>query len=176
MRLVLDDGSQHGVVSLADALIIAREKGLDLLELSAMAKPPVCRIVEYSKYRFEKTKRDKEMRKKQRQSQVDIKELKYRPKIEEHDYQVKLKHLRRFLEDGDKVKLVIRYKGREIIFQNHGLELLARIVKDVDDIATPEKKPELLGRQHNIVVTPRQTIENKRSKGDGGETTKSKDA
>ena len=152
VRLILDDGTQHGIVSSREALTMARERGLDLLEISPMAKPPVCRIVDYSKYKFERAKKDKEVRKKQRQSQVDIKELKFRPKIEEHDYNVKLKHVRRFLTEGDKVKLVIRYRGREIVFQSNGIELLNRILKDVEDIAVMEKKPEMLGRQQVMVI------------------------
>ena len=152
VRLILDDGTQYGIVSSREALAIAQERGFDLLEISPMAKPPVCRIVDYSKYKFERAKKDKEVRKKQRQSQIDIKELKFRPKIEEHDYNVKLKHIRRFLADGDKVKLVIRYRGREIAFQSSGVELLNRILKDVEDIAVMEKKPEMLGRQQVMVI------------------------
>lgn len=155
VRLILADGTQHGIVSLAEALEIAKADGLDLVEISPNAKPPVCRIVEYSKYKFERAKRDKEMRKKQRQNQVDIKELKFRPKIEEHDYQVKLKHVRRFIESGDKVKLVIRYRGREIVFQANGLELLNKIVADMEDIAIVEKKPEMMGRQQIMVIAPK---------------------
>lgn len=143
-------------MSSKEALKIAQDQGLDLVEISPAAKPPVVRILEYSKYKFERAKKDKEMRKKQRQNQVDIKELKFRPKIEEHDYNVKLKHIRRFLEEGDKVKLVIRYRGREIVFQANGLELLNKIYADVEDIATVEKKPEMLGRQQIMVIAPRQ--------------------
>ena len=155
VRLILADGTQHGVVPLEEALSMAKAEGLDLVEISPNAKPPVCRIVEYSKYKFERTKRDKEMRKKQRQNQVDIKEIKFRPKIEDHDYQVKLKHVRRFIEEGDKVKLVIRYRGREIVFQANGIELLNKVVADVEDIAIVEKKPEMLGRQQIMVIAPK---------------------
>lgn len=155
VRLILADGTQHGVVSISEALDMARDAGLDLLEISPNAKPPVCRIVDYSKFKFERNKRDKELRKKQRQNQVDLKEVKFRPKIEDHDYQVKLKHIRRFIEAGDKVKLVIRYRGREIVFQNSGIELLNKIVTDVDDIAVPEKKPEMMGRQQIMIIVPK---------------------
>jgi translation initiation factor IF-3 len=146
-------------VPLKEALRIASESGLDLLEVSATAKPPVCKVVDYSKYKFERAKKDKEVRKKQRQSQSEIKELKFRPKIEEHDYLVKLKHIRRFLLDGDKVKLVIRYRGREIVFQSNGLDLLNKILTDVDDIAVMEKKPETLGKQQIMVIAPRPGID-----------------
>jgi translation initiation factor IF-3 len=138
-----------------EALRVAADRGLDLLEVSAAAKPPVCKLVDYSKYKFERAKKDKEVRKKQRQSQADIKELKFRPKIEEHDYNVKLKHIRRFLMDGDKVKLVIRYRGREIVFQSNGIELLNKILTDVEDISVTEKKPEMLGKQQIMVIAPK---------------------
>lgn len=156
VRLLLEDGSQYGIVSSEEALRIAQEKGFDLLEISSTAKPPVCKIVDYSKYKFERAKKDKEVRKKQRQNQADIKELKFRPKIEEHDYNVKLKHIKRFLTAGDKVKLVIRYRGREIVFQSSGIELLNKIMADLDDIAMIEKKPEMLGKQQIMVISPKQ--------------------
>lgn len=113
--------------------------------------------MDYSKYKFEKNKKEKEARKKQRQHQVDIKEIKFRPKIEEHDYNVKLKHIRRFLTDGDKVKVVIRYKGREMMFLNSGTELLDKIVADVEDLGTMEKKPEILGKQQIMIINPKAT-------------------
>lgn len=113
--------------------------------------------MDYSKYKFEKNKKEKEARKKQRQHQVDIKEIKFRPKIEEHDYNVKLKHIRRFLTDGDKVKVVIRYKGREMMFLNSGTELLDKIVTDVEDLGTMEKKPEILGKQQIMIINPKAT-------------------
>lgn len=113
--------------------------------------------MDYSKYKFEKNKKEKEARKKQRQHQVDIKEIKFRPKIEEHDYNVKLKHIRRFLTDGDKVKVVIRYKGREMMFLNSGSELLDKIVTDVEDLGTMEKKPEILGKQQIMIINPKAT-------------------
>ncbi|MDR2400874.1 MAG: translation initiation factor IF-3 [Deferribacteraceae bacterium] len=155
VRLLLEDGTQHGVVSSRTALAMALEKGLDLLEISSTANPPVCKIVDYGKYKFERTKKDKEVRKKTRQNQVDVKEIKFRPKIEEHDYNVKLKHIRRFISEGDKVKLTVRYRGREIVFQSYGLELLNKIVADVEDIAVVDKKPELQGKQQMMVITPK---------------------
>ena len=104
---------------------------------------------------LKKTKKEKEARKKQRQHQVDIKEIKCRPKIEEHDYNVKLKHIRRFLTDGDKVKIIIRYRGREIMFLDSGTELLNKISVDVEDLGTMEKKPEILGKQQMIIIAPK---------------------
>lgn len=132
----------------------ANELGLDLVEIAATAKPPVCKIMDYSKYKFEKIKKEKEARKKQRQHQIDIKEIKFRPKIEDHDYHVKLKHIRRFLTEGDKVKIVIRYRGREIMFQSAGTELLNKVMADISDIGVMEKKPEMLGKQQIMIVAP----------------------
>ncbi len=146
-----------GILSLHEALDAAKDKGLDLVEVAANAKPPVCRIMDYSKYKFEKNKKEKEARKKQRQHQIDIKEIKFRPKIEEHDYNVKLKHIRRFLTDGDKVKIVIRYRGREIMFLDSGTELLNKISIDVEDLGSMEKKPEILGKQQIMIIAPKAT-------------------
>lgn len=134
---------------------IAAEKGLDLVEVAPQAKPPVCRIMDYSKYKFERNKKEKEARKKQRQHQVDIKEIKFRPRTEEHDYNVKLKHIRRFLTDGDKVKIVIRYRGREMMFQTAGTDILNKVLADIDDIGVMEKKPEVMGKQQTMVVAPK---------------------
>ena len=155
MRAVLEDGTALGIITIEEALRVAKEKGLDLVEVAAQAKPPVCRVMDYSKYKFEKNKKEKEARKKQRQHQVDIKEIKFRPKIEEHDYNVKLKHIRRFLTDGDKVKIVIRYRGREMMFQNAGTELLNKLLADVEDLGVMEKKPEVLGKQQIMVIAPK---------------------
>ncbi len=157
VRLIDDNGQALGILSLYEALDTARNKGLDLVEVAPNAKPPVCRIMDYSKYKFEKNKKEKEARKKQRQHQVDIKEIKFRPKIEEHDYNVKLKHIRRFLADGDKVKIVIRYRGREIMFIEAGTELLNKISVDVEDLGSMEKKPEILGKQQIMVIAPKAT-------------------
>lgn len=154
IRLILEDGSQHGVVSSREALEIAKTRGYDLVEISATAKPPVCRVMDYGKYKFEKAKKDREARKKQRANQVETKEIKFRPKIEEHDYGTKLKHIKRFLEDGDKVKLVIRFRGREMMFKDQGIELLNKVVKDVEGLGVVEKTPEIQGRQQIMVIGP----------------------
>lgn len=155
MRLILSDGSQKGVVSIEEALKIAYEEGYDLVEIAPNATPPVCKIMDYSKFKFEKSKKEKEAKKKQKQHQIDIKEIKFRPKIEEHDYGVKLKHIRRFLEDGDKVKVVVRYRGREMMFIDQGLELLNKLVSDLEDLCVVEKKPEMQGRQQTMVLGPK---------------------
>jgi len=155
VRLILSDGSQKGVVSIEEALKIAYDEGYDLVEIAPNATPPVCKIMDYSKFKFEKSKKEKEAKKKQRQHQIDIKEIKFRPKIEEHDYSVKLKHIKRFLEDGDKVKVVVRYRGREMMFIDQGLELLNKLVSDLEDLCVVEKKPEMQGRQQTMVLGPK---------------------
>jgi translation initiation factor IF-3 len=142
-------------VTSSEALRIAQERGFDLVEIAPTANPPVCRLLDYSKYKFEKTKKEKEARKKQRQSIVETKELKLRPKIDDHDYNVKIKQMRKFLEDGDKVKIIVRFKGRETMFGEHGLDLLNRITADLADLCVVEKKPEMQGRQQVMVIAPK---------------------
>jgi translation initiation factor IF-3 len=154
IRLILEDGKQYGVVSSEEALKIAFERGYDLVEISPDANPPVCKVMDYGKYKFEKTKKEKEARKKQKQHQVDIKELKIRPKIDEHDYNVKIKHIKRFLEDGDKVKITIRYKGREMMYQEHGINLLRKILEDVKDYCVVEKEIIEIGKPQMVVLSP----------------------
>jgi translation initiation factor IF-3 len=160
VRLILDDGSQHGVCSIREALDLAEKSGLDLVEIAPTAKPPVCRVMDYSKFKFEKNKKDREARKKQRQNQVDTKEVKFRPKIEEHDYNVKMKMVKKFLTNGDKVKVVLRYRGREMMFQEIGMELLNRIKTDIEGLGIVDKKPEMQGRQQVMMVSPVNTAGN----------------
>jgi translation initiation factor IF-3 len=157
---VLDDGGQHGVCTIEEALSIAEGKGLDLVEVAPNAKPPVCRVMDYGKFKFEKNKKDKEARKKQRQNQVDTKEVKFRPKIDEHDYDVKMKNVKKFLSNGDKVKVVLRYRGREMMFQDLGMKLLDRIKNDVEGLGTIDKRPEMQGRQQVMMVSPVNTAGN----------------
>ena len=151
----MEDGSQKGIVSIQEAMRLAEDAGFDLVEIAPMAKPPVCKIMDYSKFKFEKTKKEKEAKKKQKLHQIDIKEIKFRPKIEEHDYSVKLKHIKRFLEDRDKVKIVVKYRGREMMFLDKGLELFDRLAKDLEDLCVIEKKPEMQGRQQTMVIGPK---------------------
>lgn len=157
VRLILNDGTQMGVVTINEARKLAEEAGLDLVEVSAAAKPPVCRVMDYGKFRFEKQKKEKEARKKQRAHQVEIKEVKFRPKIEDHDYEVKLKNVRKFLAAGNKVKTVIRFRGREMMFQSQGLDILKRVLEDVSDLGVMEKKPEAMGRQQIMIIGPKQS-------------------
>lgn len=151
----MEDGSQRGVVSVQEAIKLAEDAGFDLVEIAPTAKPPVCKIMDFSKFKFEKAKKEKEAKKKQKLHQIDIKEIKFRPKIEEHDYSVKLKHIKRFLEDGDKVKIVVRYRGREMMFLDKGLELFDKLAKDLENLCVIEKKPEMQGRQQTMVIGPK---------------------
>jgi translation initiation factor IF-3 len=155
VRLILSDGTQKGVVSIDEALKIAFDEGYDLVEIAPSAVPPVCKVMDFSKFKFEKSKKEKEAKKKQKQHQIDIKEIKFRPKIEEHDYGVKLKHIKKFLESGNKVKVVVRYRGREMMFIDQGLELLNKLVSDLEDLCVVEKKPEMQGRQQTMVLGPK---------------------
>lgn len=150
----MDDGTQFGVCTIDEALKQAEKAGMDLVEVAPTANPPVCRVMDYGKFKFEKEKKDREARKKQRQNQVDTKEVKFRPKIEEHDYNVKLKAVRKFLEAGDKVKVVLRYRGREMMFQEAGMELLNKVKADVADVGVVDQKPEMMGKQQIMMISP----------------------
>jgi translation initiation factor IF-3 len=137
----------------AEALGLAQESGLDLVEISPNAEPPVARIMDYGKYKFEQAKKTQEAKKKQKQ--IQIKEVKFRPGTDEGDYNVKLRNLRRFIEAGDKAKVTIRFRGREMRHQELGGELLDRIEQDVSDIAVVEQRPKMEGRQMIMVLTAR---------------------
>ena len=153
VRLIGKDGEQVGVVSLADATRAAEEASLDLVEISPNAEPPVCKVMDYGKFLFEKSKAQKEQKKKQKQ--IQVKEIKFRPGTDEGDYQVKLRNLRRFLEGGDKAKVTIRFRGREMAHQEIGIELLNRVKADLEEIAVCESFPRRVeGRQMIMVLAP----------------------
>jgi translation initiation factor IF-3 len=145
----------RGVVALDEALKIADEAGLDLVEVSPNAEPPVCKVLDYGKYKYEQQKKAAEARKKQKT--IDVKEIKIRPGIEEHDYNVKMKNARRFLEAGDKVKVTMRFRGREMAHQDIGLDLLNRMMGELSDLGKPELHPKLEGRQMIMVLSPEAT-------------------
>ncbi len=150
VRLIADDGAQLGIVKIAEALQKASELDLDLVEISPDSEPPVCRLMDYNKHLFESKKKKAEQKKKQRQ--VQIKEIKFRPTTEEGDYKVKLKKLIEFLEDGDKVKVTLRFRGRELAHQELGMELLKRVEQDLADYGTLEQEPNMEGRQMVMVI------------------------
>lgn len=150
MRLVQADGEQVGVVDIKTALVAAREAHLDLVEIVADAKPPVAKIMDYKRYLYEQKQKAKESKKNQKQTQV--KEIKLRPGTEEADYQVKLRKIVEFLEDKDKVKVIIRFRGREMAHQEIGLKQLERIIEDTADVANIEQAPKLEGRQMGMLL------------------------
>ncbi|MBU3022648.1 translation initiation factor IF-3 [Aestuariibacter sp. A3R04] len=153
VRLIGKEGEQVGIVSLAEAMQTAVEASLDLVEISPNAEPPVCKVMDYGKFLFEKSKAQKEQKKKQKQ--IQVKEIKFRPGTDEGDYQVKLRNLRRFLESGDKAKVTIRFRGREMAHQEIGIEQLNRVKTDLEDIATCESFPRRVeGRQMIMVLAP----------------------
>lgn len=151
VRLVDADGEMQGVVSVAEALKMAEEAGLDLVEVSPNASPPVCKILDHGKYKYEQQKKAAEARKKQKT--VDVKEVKIRPGIEEHDYNVKMRNARKFLENGDKVKVTMRFRGREMAHQDIGMDLLKRMVEELADVGKVDLQPKMEGRQAIMVLS-----------------------
>jgi translation initiation factor IF-3 len=154
VRLIGEDGEQLGIMAFRDAFRLAQEKGLDLVEVAAQARPPVCRLMDYGRYRYEQQKRDREARKKQKI--VDIKEVKMRPTIDQHDFEVKAKNAVRFLEDGDKVKATIMFRGREVVHSDRGRTVLDRLVEFIGDKGVIERPARLEGRNMIMILSPKQ--------------------
>jgi len=148
-----DDGTKLGEFYTEEALALARERGLDLVEVSPLARPPVCRITDFGKLKYEKKKRDAEARKKQ--TVVEIKEIKLRPKTDDHDFDVKERAVRRFLEDGDKVKVTVRFRGREIAHRDIGEEQCKRLAEKLGDLVVVEMPPRMDGRQMVMLIAPK---------------------
>lgn len=153
VRLIGIEGEQLGIIKLAQALDMAEENDVDLVEIAPNAAPPVCRLMDYGKFRYQEQKRQQEARAKQKV--VQIKEVKFRPATDEGDYNVKLRNVRRFIEDGDKVKVSLRFRGREMAHQELGMRVLERVRDDVEDICQVESFPRLEGRQMVMVLAPR---------------------
>ena len=153
--MIGEDGEQLGVVPLAKAQEVAEEAGLDLVEIAPMANPPVCKVMDYGKYRYQEQKKAHEARLKQKQ--IQVKEIKLRPGTDENDYQIKLRNLRRFLEEGDKAKVTLRFRGRELSHQELGMRQLERIREDLADIGVVEQMPRLEGRQMVMVIAPKKS-------------------
>ena len=153
VRVIGEDGSQVGVLPVREALALAQSKGLDLVEVSPTARPPVCRIMDYGKFKYEQNRRARKAKKKQHQMQ--LKEVKMRPKIEEHDYGFKVQHAREFLSERDKVKLTVTFRGREIAHQDLGHKIIQRAIADLADLATVESPPRSEGRTLTAVLMPR---------------------
>ncbi|RTR16782.1 translation initiation factor IF-3 [Azospirillum griseum] len=153
VRLVGADGEMIGVVSLRDALYAAEDAGLDLVEVAPQAEPPVCKILDFGKFKYEAQKKANEARKKQKI--IEVKELKLRPNIDDNDYDVKMRAARRFLEEGDKVKVTMRFRGREMAHQDIGMNVLMRVRDALEDIVKVEQMPKLEGRQMIMVLAPK---------------------
>jgi translation initiation factor IF-3 len=153
VHLIMQDGANKGTVSIQEALAAAQEAGLDLVEISPNAAPPIVKILDYGKYKYQEQKKAAEARKKQKV--VEVKELKYRPMIDDHDYDVKMRAMERFFEEGDKVKITLRFRGREMAHQELGHKLLARVKEDTVKMAKVEMEPRFEGRQMIMILAPR---------------------
>ena len=153
VRLVGADGEMIGVVSIHEALDSAGSAGLDLVEISPNADPPVCKLLDYGRFKYEAQKKKNEARKKQKV--IEVKEIKLRPGIEQHDYEIKLKAARKFLDNGDKVKVTMRFRGRELAHQDIGAKVLVKVREELDELAKVEQMPRMEGRQMVMVVAPR---------------------
>jgi translation initiation factor IF-3 len=162
VRVVGDDGEQLGILPTRDALIKARELGLDLVEVSPKSRPPVCRIMDFGKYKYEQAKKTRVARK--RQHQVVLKEVKLRPKIEKHDYEFKKKHIIEFLEHGDKVKVSLMFRGREMAHMDLGRKLLEKLSEELKEIGKVESPPRLEGRTMILLLAPTATMKAKTAK------------
>ena len=152
MRLIGSEGEQLGVVGRNEAIEMAREKGMDLVEVAATADPPVARIMDYGRFKYEQQKKKQEAKK--RQVVVHIKEIKMRPKTDEHDYQTKLNHVKRFLDEGDRVKVTIFFRGREIVHKERGATVLDRVIEDTKEVAKVEQEARAEGRTLQIMLVP----------------------
>jgi translation initiation factor IF-3 len=152
VRLIDEDGTQLGVVPVEEALESAKQRDLDLVEVAPNARPPVCKIMDYGRFKYEQAKADREARKKQHVTQM--KEIKMRPNIEEHDFDFKTRHIRRFLEDHNKVKVTIMFRGREMAHTDNGREVLADVVEEIGELAVVEQFPRLEGRNMFLILAP----------------------
>lgn len=153
MRLISPTGEQLGIVSIQEAVKLSDEYDVDLVEIAPTAKPPVCKLMDFGKYKYEQSKKRDEQRKKQKQ--VQVKEIKFRPGTDEGDYNIKMRNITRFLTDGDKVKVTLRFRGREMAHQHLGADLLKRIQSDLAEVGTVEQFPKMEGRQMVMMVAPK---------------------
>jgi translation initiation factor IF-3 len=153
VRLVDQDGEMVGVVGRNEAIQRAMEAGLDLVEIAPNADPPVCKILDFGKFKYEAQKKKNEARKKQKV--IEVKEIKLRPSIDDHDYDVKMRSMNKFIEEGDKVKVTMRFRGRELAHQELGMNVLIRVRDDLEEIAKVEQMPRMEGRQMTMVISPK---------------------
>lgn len=153
LRVIGPEGEQLGILARNDALAAAKEAGMDLVEVASTAEPPVCRIMDYGKFKYETQKKKQEAKK--RQTVVQIKEIKVRPKTDDHDYETKVRHIRRFIEEGDRCKVTVFFRGREIVHKDRGLSILERVVQDTMDIAKVDQEARAEGRTLQMMLVPR---------------------
>ncbi len=153
VRVIGADGDQLGILSRNDAILVAKEAGMDLVEVASNVEPPVCRIMDYGKFKYEQQKKKQEAKK--RQTVVQIKEIKVRPKTDDHDYETKVRHIRRFLEAGDRCKVTVFFRGREIVHKDRGLAILERVVQDTADIAKVDQEARSEGRTLQMLLIPK---------------------
>lgn len=156
LRVIGADGEQLGILSRNDALAMAKDNGLDLVEVAATSDPPVCRIMDYGKFKYEQQKKKQEAKK--RQTVVQIKEIKVRPKTDDHDYETKVRHIRRFIEEGDRCKITVFFRGREIVHKDRGMSILDRVVQDLADIAKVDQEARSEGRTLQMMLVPKKLI------------------
>lgn len=152
MRVIDENGNQLGIILIQEARRIAENRGYDLIEISPNANPPVCKFLDYGKFRYEQMKKEKLQRKHQQQTQV--KEIRLHPNTDDHDFEYKARHVRKFLEDGNKVKATVIFKGREITYQDHGKDILQRLLEKVEDITKVEQEPKMEGRSMIMMLAP----------------------
>jgi translation initiation factor IF-3 len=153
LRLVDEHGEMVGIVTRNEALDMAADAGLDLVEIAPNADPPVCKILDFGKYKYEEQKKKNEAKKKQKV--IEVKEVKFRPSIDDHDYDVKMRSMQKFIGEGDKVKVTMRFRGRELAHQELGMDVLMRVKGDLDLVAKVEQFPRMEGRQMTMVVSPK---------------------
>ena len=172
VRLIGPEGEQVGIIPTKEALERAEQLGLDLVEVAPTSRPPVCRIMDYGKYKYELSKKDKQAKKKQHSFQ--LKEMRFRPKIDEHDFQFKTKHVRSFLEAGSKVKVFVMFRGREMAYTERGRKVLDRVAEELADVGSVEQQPKMDGRHMTMVMAPRPEVM-KRIKDESAAKEKSKE-
>ncbi len=156
MRLVGEESEPLGIVSIQQALAMAEEAAVDLVEIAPQAKPPVCRLMDFGKFKYQEQKRAHEAKLKQKQ--IQVKEIKLRPQTDENDYQIKMRNMTKFLQEGDKVKVTLRFRGREMAHQEFGIRQLERIKADLEELAVVEQFPKLEGRQMIMVLAPKKKV------------------
>ncbi len=153
VRVIGIEGEQLGIMSRNEAIAAAREVGCDLVEVSSNSEPPVCKIMDYGKFKYEQQKKKQDAKKKQ--TVVQVKEIKVRPKTDDHDYETKLRHVRRFLEDGDRCKVTVFFRGREIVHKDRGMDILERFMKDLEEVARVDQEPRAEGRTLQMLLVPK---------------------